>query len=428
MSEHFDTVVIGGGCLGSAAALAIARRRVAQGGSPNDVCLVDKVVLGSGVSARHSGIVRAANADRTAAELAKASAAMWTQIADLWGVSVDVEKSGALWIARDSVDPKTSKWHKLETSLRASGIAFGRISLSEARQKCPDLVKLNADEVFYFEPEALQIDPLDVRKALYGAIHKNHIPLREKTEVVGFERGANGSITSVITTAGRIGCNHVINAAGPWSPSIFASLNISIPVSVEPVCVANWVTSLAEMPVGMPIIADYVNLAYFRRWRDGEIHMHQPRKRGTRETARAFSENALDVVGADFMNEPNNQSIGNSQIQIYQQIARRRFTNLDLTVFGSGYRAYFDITPDLRFILGPDHRVSNLIHCLGSGQAFKYAPVLGEMMADYVTGSGRYAEYGNEFLISRFNKAYMAAFWKRVSGDENDLEVEAVNL
>ena len=192
------------------------------------------------------------------------------------------------------------------------------------------------------------------------------------------------NITEIISSDGVLKCDRVINAAGAWSPAIFAKVGLSIPVSVEPVYVVNWLTSLAEKKVAMPIIADYVNRAYFRSWRDGEIHMHQPRKRAVQQTSTAFAENPLAVLGADFINDPSNQAIGYSQNRVYEDIAKQRFGNIKQTIFSSGYRSFFDITPDLRFILGPDPKIKNLIHCLGSGQAFKYAPAFGEMMSEYV--------------------------------------------
>lgn len=428
MDQSFHTIIIGAGCLGTAAAISIAKLISGRGHKASDVCVIDKMVVGSGLSARHSGIVRTANADPTAAVLAQRASEMWADLEEHWGVGIKLENTGALWIARDTGGGRNAKWSGLERSLNEKGIDFGQLSLADARQICPDFVRLNDDEVFYHEPDAFQVDPSNVREALYAAIKKSGVILREKCEVLGFERDYVGDIATVVTSAGSFGCRYVINAAGPWSPSIFAGTGVSIPVSVEPVHVANWLTSLNEMPAGMPIIADYVNLAYFRQWRDGEIHMHQPRKRGIRETARAFSESPLSVLGADFMNDPTNQALGYSQMRIYEELARRRFSNIDQTVYSSGYRSFFDITPDLRFILGPDHRVPNLIHSLGSGQAFKYAPVLGEMMAEYVGGGGPLADLGLEFSISRFSDGYMAEFWSKVQGCEHVLEAEGTGL
>jgi glycine/D-amino acid oxidase-like deaminating enzyme len=187
-------------------------------------------------------------------------------------------------------------------------------------------------------------------------------------------------------------------------------------------------TSLAEKKVAMPIITDYVNRAYFRSWRDGEIHMHQPRKKAVQETSTAFAENPLAVLGADFINDPSNQAIGYSQNRIYEDIAKQRFDNIKQTIYSSGHRSFFDITPDLRFILGPDTKIPNLIHCLESGQAFKYAPAFGEMMSEFVFDEGPLSKLGGDFSIDRFNSDFMENFWKRVSGGDYNLETDGASL
>jgi sarcosine oxidase, subunit beta len=428
MQNHFHTIVIGGGCLGSAAAIAVKRRLMARGQGTHDVAILEKLVIGSGMTARHSGIVRAANADPAAAAMAIQAAHMWRNLEAYWGVGIEVENSGAIWIAKANAAGENPKWQALQIEMERAGVAFEKITPKTAREVCPSIVKLHDGEVYYHEPAALQIDPTAARTALYNALALNDVTIREKTAATGFQRGHDGRITGVITSQGLMTCDHVINAAGPWSAPIFSSLGLQIPVSTEAVSVVNWITSRRELPAGMPIIADYVNLAYYRLWRDGEIHMHQPRKRNVRETARVFAENPLTMMGADFVNDPTNQALGYSQIKHYEDMARRRFNNVDQTVYGSGYRSYFDITPDLKFILGPDHRVSNLIHCLGAGQSFKYAPVFGELMADYVTGDTSYANLAGSFSIARFNETYMEAFWAQVAGNDNSLAAEASGL
>jgi glycine/D-amino acid oxidase-like deaminating enzyme len=225
-----------------------------------------------------------------------------------------------------------------------------------------------------------------------------------------------------------IKAEHVINAAGAWSPKLFQGVGLNIPVGVEPVYVVNWLDNLLTSHEPMPIIADYANRAYFRSWREGEIHMHQPRKRGVGETSTLFADNPLSIIGADFINNPINQMQGFSNIRLYEEIAHKRFKNLDNTVFSSGYQSYFDITPDLKFILGPDSKIDNLFHCLGSGQAFKYAPVFGEMMKEFIFGDGELSKVGESFSIKRFNTEYMKNFWDKVSGKNYSLSQENSSL
>ncbi len=357
------------------------------------------------------------------------AAAKWQALGKLWGVDATFDACGAIWIARDDVQSGNAKWNALERLMDETGIDFRQISASEARAALPHFVNLHSGERYYLEPGAIQFDPSAVRSVLYKGLEANQIEFRENTGVAAFERGDGGEIAAVLTQDGaRLECDHVINAAGPWSPGIFSSLGLSIPVSVEPVHVVNWLTTSRGIQEPFPIIADYVNLAYFRLWRGNELHMHQPRKRAVRETARAFAENPLAIIGADFVNDPKNQGLDYTQIKAYEEIVRHRFNNIDQTVYGSGYRSYFDITPDLKFILGPDHRVPNLIHCLGAGQSFKYTPVFGEIIADFVVGGSEYAGLAAEFSISRFDDRYMASFWSRVADAESARRAEAASL
>lgn len=429
MNQHFHTVVVGGGCLGCAAAISV-QRRIGQAADSAGarVCLLEKAVVGAGLTARHSGIVRAANAVPKAAYLAKRATDYWRDLPSIWGISAEYETNGAVWIARAEEDGGSASWEALAETMDGLDIEFRQIDREEAQEICTQNVILHDDEVYFFEPDAMQFDPAKFRHALYAALDANDIEVMENTAVAGFETNDDDGIKSVITSKGTVTCDFVVNAAGAWSPSVFSSLGISIPVSVEPVHVVNWLTSEHEISGSIPIIADYVNFAYFRLWRDGELHMHQPRRRSIRETARAFAESHLNVIGADFMNDPNNQGLGYSQIRVYEDIARNRFRGIDKNVYSSGYRSYFDITPDLRFILGPDTRVGNLIHCLGSGQAFKYTPVFGEIVADCITREGEYYDDIEEFSIARFDEKYMESFWKKVSGTEHSLKAEAASL
>ena len=159
------------------------------------------------------------------------------------------------------------------------------------------------------------------------------------------------------------------------------------------------------------------------------MHAHQPRKRSVYEIAKNFLNDLTSVNGGEYLNEPMNQSLAYNQIKNYEDISKKRFSNIDKTVYASGYRSFFDITPDLRFILGKDSKFNNLFHNLGSGQAMKYCPVLGESIAEEilnesdVTGKFDY----KKFNINRFSDDYMKDFWNLVQGEENTLHRQCKN-
>ena len=137
MAESVNTVIIGGGVLGCASAISTQKRlRKINGNNDKSVCLIEKKVISSGISARHSGIVRSANAVARAAKLAKNSTDYWKNLVAIWGVQCEYESNGAIWIARDTGSGKNEKWSKLASSLANLNIQFGQVDRHQAQEIC----------------------------------------------------------------------------------------------------------------------------------------------------------------------------------------------------------------------------------------------------------------------------------------------------
>ena len=111
------------------------------------------------------------------------------------------------------------------------------------------------------------------------------------------------------------------------------------------------------------------------------MHAHQPRKRSVYENRKKFLNDLCAVNGGEYLNEPMNQSLAYNQIKNYEDISKKRFSNIDKTVYASGYRSFFDITLIYASSLARTTKSTIFSHNLGSGQAMKYSPVLGESVA-----------------------------------------------
>ena len=111
----YHTAVIGGGCLGAAAAISIQRKLKNSG---EKVVLLEKAVLCAAESSRHSGIVRSANADNDASLMASLSSSMWQNLEKTWGVGIDLEKFGAIWITKKNSDGKNLAWSELSERMK----------------------------------------------------------------------------------------------------------------------------------------------------------------------------------------------------------------------------------------------------------------------------------------------------------------------
>ena len=423
----YHTIVIGGGCLGAAAAISL-QRKLNKLGKGDKVCLVEKAVLCAAESSRHSGIVRSANADPDASIMASMSSKMWKNLSSVWGLDMEIDEFGAIWIAKKNADGENPAWSDLSDRMSKIQLTFEEIDTNSATQKCGETLLTDDNESYFYEPAAFQLDPSILRSTLYDAIDENGVVLMEKTEVdTILTKGKE--IIGITTNNGNLNAKNFVNATGAWSSHLFSKIGLKIPVTIEPVSVVNWMESPKQIRYEYPIVADYTNLCYFRSWRGNKMHAHQPRKRSVYEIAKNFLNDLTSVNGGEYLNEPMNQSLAYNQIKNYEDISKKRFSNIDKTVYASGYRSFFDITPDLRFILGKDSKFNNLFHNLGSGQAMKYCPVLGESIAEEilnesdVTGKFNY----KKFNINRFSDHYMKDFWNLVQGEENTLHRQGKN-
>ena len=411
MAKLFHTVVIGGGCLGCASAFSLSRR---LGKKPGKVAIIEKKILGAGLSSRHSAIVRSANASTMAARMAKIATQQWKNLDSLWGIDIQFEQPGAIWIAGNPQASPTHPWQRLEQTMQQEGIELNRVSYKEVEQLCQGTIRLSPEEMYLYEPDVLQLDSSEILHTLQEAAKRNRIEVIEHCQVHDFEPDNQGHIVALQTNQGSISCENVVNAAGGWSADLFASLDIHLPVALEAVYAANFLVSSQDVPASLPIIADFVNRAYFRRWRGSILHMHQPRSRAPNDIARSFGRAMMNPEGANLIYDASSFSVNHEQLTQYVTKVENRFPKLGKPVYAGGYQSFFDITPDLKFILGTDTKTPNLFHCLGAGQALKYAPVMGEVIADLVI-DGKVNDTGvniSEFSIRRFEGKALDNYWK----------------
>ena len=172
----YHTVVIGGGCLGAAAAISIQRKLNSEGNGEK-VCLLEKAVLCAAESSRHSGIVRSANADPDASMMASISTEMWKNLKKHWGIDMELDEFGAIWIAKKNSDGENPAWNELSHRMKKIDLVFEEIKPSDALKKCGTTLITDKNESYYYEPDAFQLDPSILRSVLYDAIDENGVEL-----------------------------------------------------------------------------------------------------------------------------------------------------------------------------------------------------------------------------------------------------------
>ncbi len=111
--------------------------------------------------------------------------------------------------------------------LESAGVTARAMNVEEVRAQEP-IVRQDIAGGIYLPADA-HLNPVDFVQGLAARVAERSGQLCPFTEVVGFTR-ANGRITGVRTTAGEIVPDHVVLAAGAWSPQIARELELSLPV------------------------------------------------------------------------------------------------------------------------------------------------------------------------------------------------------
>ncbi len=292
-----DYLIIGGGILGAACAIALAKKT----NNTKKIVLIEKKVICAGLSSRHSGLIRAANATSLAAQLASEAIEMWKNLEDYWDIQSTYEQTGAVWIgAKPKNAGDRDPWQDISNHMKTLKIDFEEIDRNNVQNLTKDVIHTDEFERYFYEPKAIQLNVSDLTEAVSDAVLNAKVDVYESTEISKIKTN-NGSISQIFTNKGTFEAGRVINAAGAWSRKLFEQCGLEIPVTLEPVCVGKWLVGNSKLDVETPIIADYVNKAYFRRMPGSIIHMHQPRERMSTKIAENFLEAEKNCCQTVFM-------------------------------------------------------------------------------------------------------------------------------
>jgi glycine oxidase len=216
-STRYDAVVVGAGLIG----LASARRAAERG------LLVLVVERSSAPGAGASGVAAGMLAPVTETDFGEqgllglnlAARERWpTFAAELeraTGVDTGFRETGALVVAADRDDAEELR--RLNELQRSLGLDAQWLPPSRCRALEPALSPRIAGGIL--APQDAQADPRAVLEALRAAFETAGGELLLGVDVEGIE-ATGGRVTGVRTSAGSIACQHVVVAAGPWSPAL----------------------------------------------------------------------------------------------------------------------------------------------------------------------------------------------------------------
>ena len=212
-----SVVIIGGGIIGTSAALFLARR-----GIPTVLC--EKGHIAGEQSSRNWGWCRKMGRDPRELPLAIEALRLWGDMNRLTGADTGYRPGGIMYLCDtqqelDRYEPwlEHARNYQLDTKI-LSGAEVAALMPGAARSWAGAL----------HTPSDGKGEPQAAAPAIAGAAQRTGATILQHCSVRGIET-AGGRISGVVTEKGRIACQSVVLAGGAWSRLFCGSLGIDLP-------------------------------------------------------------------------------------------------------------------------------------------------------------------------------------------------------
>ena len=247
-----DVLIIGGGIIGCAAALFLARAGLA-------VVLCEKGRIGAEQSGRNWGWIRRIGRHGAELPLARRALQLWPRL-QAEGLNMGYAQTGLAYLCKDESEQQARRaW--LKTHGEAAGGDIRMLSAAQAKELLPAAQGRFAGALF--APRDGRAEPLMATRALATAARAQGAVIMENCAVRDIELQA-GRVHGLMTEKGSVRGRKVILAGGIWSRLLCDRLRLRLPQ----LGVVNSVHYTAPLMGGPSIVAGGGEYA-FRPTRDG---------------------------------------------------------------------------------------------------------------------------------------------------------------
>ena len=412
-----DVVIIGGGIIGTSAALYLAQKGL-------KVVLCEKGHIAGEQSSRNWGWVRKARRDPREIPLIVESLRLWEGMNETVESETGFRRTGIVFAAENEADVA-----RYETWLE-----HARPYQIDARLVSgPDLDRVMPGTggrwkaALYCASDG-RAEPQKAAPAIAAAARRAGAVILTDCAVRGLDRAA-GRVSGAVTERGRIACQSVVVAAGAWSRRFLRDLDLTLPQLKVRASVMR--TAPLE---GVPEAALWCHDAAFRKRQDGGYTIangHVNVVPIVPDSFRFFSDflpalrmdhkSLLLRPDARFVQEwrearprPLDQVSPYEETRVLDPAPDRRYLREALAALTRMFPAFaqarivqewaglIDVTPDAIPVISPVDAVPGLIVATGfSGHGFGIGPGAGRLIADLVMGTTPVVD-PKEFRFSRF--------------------------
>jgi 4-methylaminobutanoate oxidase (formaldehyde-forming) len=363
LPRHARVVVVGGGIVGCSVAYHLALM------GWTDVVLLEQGQLTSGTTWHAAGLVGQMRANRNMTRMSKYGIELYARLEQETGLATGWRASGSVTVART---PERMKLLRRQMALASSfGVEVHDISPLEVAQRVP---LLRTDDLCgaVWLPGDGKANPADLTMSLAKGARQRGVKIFEGVEVTGVLQ-AQGEVRGVQTDAGVVGCEMVVNCAGPWARQLGQLAGVNVPLfSAEHFyLVTGKIDGIHPM---WPVVRDPDGFIYYKEEVGGLV------MGGFEPVAKPWR---VDPIPASFQF----QLLGEDwdQFEVLMRSALHRTPCLetaDIKMLLNGPESF---TPDGNFIMGEAPELRHYFVCAGFNSAgIANAGGAGRLMAEWM--------------------------------------------
>jgi len=371
LPQRASVVVIGGGVMGASVAYHLALR-----GERDVVLLEMQPFFGQGATGKCAGGIRYQFSTAINVRLSLLSLPMLQRFEEETGQAIDLRWPGYLFLLTTEED--VAKFRNNVAMQHSLGVQTEWLSGDEVRRRVP---LLRADDVLAgtFNPDDGLADPNGVVAGYIRAGQRLGVRAFTDTPVTGIAV-EGGRIAGVETPHGRIACDVVVNAAGPWAGAVGELAGVALPiVPVRRQIVTT--TPIPGLPADFPFVIDFAQSLYFHREGEGLL---------------TGMSNPDEPVGFD-------ESVDPDWELVHLEKAIERLPILERAGLQSHWAGLYEVTPDAHPIIGAVPEVEGLYVVAGfSGHGFMHGPIAGLLLAEIILDGEATTLDISELAYSRF--------------------------
>ena len=363
MPGHAQVVVIGAGVIGCSVAYHLTKMGC------RDVLLLERKSVACGTSWHSLGVVGLLRAGPALTGLAMETARLLPELERETGKSTGYSVRGSVNVA--GTPARMSQFRRVADIGRSAGLEVREIDAAEAKDLWPLMDSEGLLGGIHLPTEG-QCNPMDLTQAYLAGARLGGATVREQVAVTDLTL-RNGRIVAVETSAGRIGCEQVVNCTGIWARDFARDKGAHLPLqAVE----HNYLVTefMDAVDDGLPLL------------RDPDITMTV--REDARQLSVGFNERVAKLFAADgvpddfcFEQLPPDWEAA----MPYLEQAMRRVPVLNdagIRLFLCGPEA---VTPDTRYLLGPVPGIANYFVAAGfSGMGVGSSGGAGRVLAEWI--------------------------------------------